>query len=215
MLEIAVNGEARWSQSGRENWGQVLNLLETGQGTSRPIVTAVRFDGVVVPTFREPAMLGKTLGDVGLIEVETSTFNQLVHESALAAYESVTPLQRAVTRIAASFRGSKPDAARHELPTLTAALQGLTVVTAMLTSARGGVGPSRAEFDRLAARLCIVLDDIVECQTQEDWSGIADTLDGPLSSALKQWGLVLLALNGESEGLGEVTLEPPSPETAW
>ncbi|PYR37621.1 MAG: hypothetical protein DMF89_11555 [Acidobacteria bacterium] len=215
MLEIAVNGEARWSQSGPENWGQVLNLLEAGQGSGRPIVTAVRFDGVVVPTFREPAMLGKTLGDVGRIEVETSTFNQLVHESALAAYESVAPLQRAVTRIAASFRGSEPNAARHDLPSLTAALQGLTVVTAMLTSATGAVGTSRAEFDRLAGRLCVVLDDIVECQTQEDWSGIADTLDGPLSSALKQWGLVLLALNGASERLGEVTRAPLRPETAW
>jgi len=214
VLEIAVNGESRWSQSGRENWGQVLNLLEAGQGSSRPIVTAVRFDGVVVPTFREPAMLGKTLGDVGLIEVETSTFNQLVHESALAAYESVAPLQRAVTRIAAAFRGADPDAARHELPSLTAALQGLTVVTAMLTTAAGAASPGRTEFDRLAARLCVVLDDIVECQTQDDWAGIADTLDGPLSSALKQWALVLLALNREPEGPGRVSRRPLSSETA-
>ena len=209
MLEIAVNGEARWSQSGRENWGQVLDLLETGQGSSRPIVTAVRFDGVVVPTFREPAMLGKTLGDVGLIEVETSTFIQLVHESARAAYESVAPLQRAVTRIASSFRGSEPIAARRELPSLTAALQGLTVVTAMLTNARGAFGGCRDEFDHLAARLCSVLDDIVECQTQEDWLGIAETLDGPLTSALRQWASLLLALNGESDMKSRGHAEPP------
>jgi hypothetical protein len=199
VLEIAVNGEARLSESGRKNWGQLLDLLESGEGASRSIVTAVRFDGVAVPTFREPSMLGKTLGDVELIEVETSTFDQLLHESALAAYESVAPLKRAVARIAGSFRGSDPDNASRELPSLTGALQGLTVVTAMLTSARSSTSGDARYFDVLASRLCEVLDDIVECQTREDWRGIAAVLETSLTTALTDWASVLLALNGDKE----------------
>ncbi len=195
MLEIAVNGEARWSQSGRKSWGQLLDMLETGEGSSRPIVTAVRFDGVAVPTFREPAMLGKILGDVELIEVETSTFDQLLHESALAAYESIAPLKRAVVRIAASFRGADPGCANRELPSLTAALQGLTVVTAMLTTARSTARGNNSHFDDLAGCLCGVLDGIVECQTRENWRGIADILETDLATALTEWASVLLALN--------------------
>lgn len=219
MLEIAVNGEARWSQSGSENWGELLELLQRGHGSSRPIVTAVRFDGVAVPTFREPAMLERGLGDVGLIEVETSTFDQLLHESAQAAYESVAPLQRAVARIAASFRGSGHDTARRDLPSLTAALQGLTVVTAMLTTARGDTGADRSDFDRLASRLCGVLDAIVECQARDNWRGIADILERALAPALSQWASVLLALNA-TEGSPDVTPyrnpggETPAPSAA-
>jgi hypothetical protein len=198
VLEIAVNGETRLSQSGRKNWGQLLDMLETGEGSSRPIVTAVRFDGVAVPTFREPAMLGKTLGNVELIEVETSTFAQLLHESALAAYESVAPLKRAVRRIAGSFRGSDPDSGSHELPSLTAALQGLTVVTAMLTTARNTTTGDSGHFDALAGRLCEVLDDIVECQTNRDWQGIADILETSLTTALTEWASVLLGLNRDT-----------------
>jgi hypothetical protein len=199
VLEVAVNGEARLSESGRKNWGQLLDLLESGEGASRSIVTAVRFDGVAVPTFREPSMLGKTLGDVELIEVETSTFDQLLHESALTAYGSVAPLKRAVARIAASFRGRDPDGACRELPSLTAALQGLTVVTAMLTSARRSASDNGRHFDVLASRLCGVLDDIVECQTREDWRGIAAILETSLTTALTDWASVLLALDGDPE----------------
>lgn len=204
MLEIAVNGEARWRQTGRENWGQLLDLLETGQGSSRPIVTAVRFDGVAVPTFREPAVLDQTLSGVDLIEVQTSTFDQLMHDSAQAAYESVAPLQRAVARIATTFRGPDRNLAGRELPALTAALQGLTVVTAMLTTARGGDGERRVAFDTLASRLCGVLDGIVDCQTREDWNGIAEILERALATALSQWASVLLALNRD-QGRADVT----------
>jgi hypothetical protein len=200
VLEIVVNGEARWRQSGRESWGELLELLEQGHGSSRPIVTAVRFDGVAAPTFREPAILARGVGDVGLIEVETSTFDELLHESAQAAYESVAPLQRAVCRIATSLRGDDPDGTRRDLPSLLAALQGLTVVTSMLTTARGAGGAPRIDFDGLASRLCGVLDGIVECQTHDNWRGVADILERALAPALSQWASILLALNGNAGG---------------
>ena len=63
MLQINVNGLAQSDPSGPKNWGQLLDLLEGGDGPSRQIVTAVRFAGVAVPTFREPGALGRSLED--------------------------------------------------------------------------------------------------------------------------------------------------------
>lgn len=141
MHEITLNGETRRDRLSPERWGELLDLFQRGEGPSRRIVTAVRFDGVAVPTFREPAALERGLCDIGSIEVETS-FDQLLRESAQAAFESVAPLQRAVGRIAASLCGHAQKTARRDLATLIAALKGLTMVTEMLTTARGIAGSS-------------------------------------------------------------------------
>src|SRR5262245_33460536 len=87
VLQINVNGASREGQSRPENWGELLDLLERGDGLSRQIVTAVRFGGVAVPTFREPSELARELQDVDRIDVETATIDELLHESAQTAYD--------------------------------------------------------------------------------------------------------------------------------
>jgi hypothetical protein len=71
VLQINVNGASRDGRSRPENWGELLGLLEQGDGLSRQIVTAVRFGGVAVPTFREPTELARELQDLDRIDVET------------------------------------------------------------------------------------------------------------------------------------------------
>ena len=99
MLQINVNGASREGQSRPENWGELLGLLEQGDGLSRQIVTAVRFGGVAVPTFREPSELARELQDVDRIDVETATLDELLHESAQAAYDSMVPLRMNIMSI--------------------------------------------------------------------------------------------------------------------
>ncbi len=191
MLHINVNGASRPGRSRPENWGQLLDLLEQGDGLSRQVVTAVRFGGVAVPTFREPSELARELQDHDRIEIETATLDELVHESAQAAYDSIAPLKRAVARIAGRLRAGNSRTAIRDLPALTGSVQTLTNVTAMLAAARDSVGSHRSDFDALVSRLCGVVDAIIERQARQEWPGVADILDVELTPTLAAWSSVV------------------------
>jgi len=191
LLQINVNGASREGRSRPENWGELLDLIEQGDGLSRQIVTAVRFGGVALPTFREPSELARELQDVDRIDVETASLSELMHESAQAAYDSIAPLRKAVTRIAGRLRAGNSRTAVRDLPALTGSVQTLTNVTAMLAAARESLGSHRADFDALVARLCSVIDAIIERQAKQEWPAVADILDVELTPTLAAWSSVV------------------------
>ncbi len=190
MLQIHVNGLAHSDPSRPKNWGQLLNLLEGGEGLSRQIVTAVRFAGVAVPTFREPGALERLLDDLGEIDVETATVDELLHESAQAAFDSVGPLRRASLRIATRLRAGDEMARLRELPDLTSSVQTLTTVTAVLAKARACTEPHRTDLDSLVARFCSLVDTVTSLRSGEDWPAVAGLLERELAPTLEAWGLV-------------------------
>lgn len=190
MLQISVNGEMRESSSAPENWGELLNSLEIGEGGARQVVTAVRFGGVAVPTFREPNALSQDLDAIERIEVETATVDDLLHESARAAFESIDPLRSATARIAMRLREGHELAAVRDLPSLTTSVQTLTTLTAALARARACAEPHRRDFDALVVRLCRLVDAVIARQVAANWTGVADLLDRELSPTLDAWVLV-------------------------
>ena len=190
MHEIERNS-ASASAPSPQNWGQLLDLLENGDGLHRRVVTAVRFDGVAVPTFRTPNALARTLRDTGPIEVETTTVGALLRESAQAAKESIAPLCRAIGRIAGGLRSPDRSAATRDLPQLTRSLRTLTLVTAMLANADESAGAHRHDFDLLVKRMCTVVDHIIEQQAGERWLAVADVLESELAPALDDWASLL------------------------
>jgi hypothetical protein len=191
VLQINVNGASREGRSRPENWGELLDLLERGDGLARQIVTAVRFGGVAVPTFREPSELARELQDVDRIDIETTMLSELVHESAQAAYDSIAPLRKAVSRIAGRLRAGQSRAAVRDLPALTGSIQTLTNVTSMLAAARESVGSHRSDFDALVSRLCGVIDAIIERQARQEWPAVADVLEIELTPTLAAWSSIV------------------------
>lgn len=191
MLQIHMNGLTRDDPSGPQNWGELLDLLENGHAGARQIVTAVRFSGVAVPTFRELPTLARALGEVGEIEVETATVEELLRESAQAAYDSIAPLRNAVRRVAERLRDGNPRTASRDLPELTASVQTLTGVTAMLAGARELIGAHRTDFDALVQRLCVVVDSIIASQSRSNWLAVASVLEDELMPTLAAWASVV------------------------
>ena len=190
MLQIHVNGLAHSDPSGPKNWGQLLDLLEGGDGPSRQIVTAVRFAGVAVPTFREPVALNRMLEDVGPIDIQTASVDELLHESAQAAFDSVGPLRRATIRIAGRLRGGDEMARLRELPQLTTSVQTLTTVTAVLSKAKECVEPHRSDLEALVVRFCTIVDTLTTARERQDWSRVAEQLERELAPTLDAWALV-------------------------
>ncbi len=154
-------------------------------------MTAVRFGGVAVPTFREPSELARELQDVDRIDIETATLDELLHESAQAAYDSIAPLRKAVGRIAGRLRAGQSRAACAIFRRSPASVQTLTNVTAMLAAARESVGSHRTDFDALVSRLCGVVDAIIERQARQEWPAVADVLDVELTPTLAAWSSIV------------------------
>jgi hypothetical protein len=191
MLQINVNGLSRPGPSGPENWGELLNFLEQGEGPARQVVTAVRFGGVAVPTFREPPALSRGLDALGDIEVETATVRELLRESAQAAYDSIAPLTSAINRIVDRIRAGNTRTTTRQIPELTASIQSLTTVTAMLSGSVEPAPSHRPDLDALIVRLCAIVDAIAERQVREDWPAVADVLAMDLAPTLAAWASVV------------------------
>jgi hypothetical protein len=192
VQQIAVDGLMGPGLPDAENWGELLDSLEHGDGASRRVVTAVRFGGVAVPTFRTPSALERKLSVLGRIEIETASVDELLHNSAQAAYESIPPLQRAAKRIAGLFRDS-PDKNQpgRDLSQLTASLHALASVTALLASADPNHPATTQAFERLMPRLTRAVDDIIARQHTGDWVALGDVLERDLSLALDDWAAIL------------------------
>lgn len=190
MLRISVNGTACNTASGPENWGDLLDRLETGDGGGRRIVTAVRFGGVAVPTFREPIALGRTLDSIATIEVELASLDDLLHTSAQAAFASIAPLTTATTRMVRRLRVDQAPTAARDLPALVASVQTLTTLTVALARARRCHEPHRADFDALVLRLCRLVEDVLAQQRNAEWQAVASLLERDLLPTLDAWVLV-------------------------
>jgi hypothetical protein len=175
---------------GPENWGQLLDRIEQGEGAERRVVTAVRFDGVAMPTFRDPSALTRSLRTLGPIEIETTTVDDLLRESARAANESFAPLRRAIARIGNSLRGSA-DIAPRELRELIASVQMLTEVTIMLAASCSAAGKPRCDLDRVVPYLRRAVEGLLDAQAVNDPAAAAGVLERDLSAALDQWSSTL------------------------
>lgn len=197
MGGIMVNGRRRAGRARPENWGQLLTTLERGAGSERRIVTAVRFDGVDVPSFRDASSLSRPLEGLASIDVTTSTPRALLHESARSAYDAIAPLNRASIRIAAGLRQGDRQTAGRDLHGLMEALRTLATLTAMLVT-QELLSASRADFDTLVARLCATLDRAIDLHSRSDWDAVADVLEKELAPSFDQWALVLSAVQGQT-----------------
>ena len=190
MLQISVNDLAQMEGSRPENWGELLDVLENGEGAERRVVTAVRFGGVAAPTFRAPGDLTRGLRELGPIEVQLSTVEELLHAAAQAAFDSIEPLKRATTRIAAGLRSTAERTVARDLTALTSSIETLTTLTAALANAATCVEPHRADMEALVLRLRRLADDLEARQLSADWRSAATLLDRELTPTLDAWVLV-------------------------
>jgi hypothetical protein len=190
VLHVDVEAVQRSTAPGPENWGQLLDRLEYGDGPDQQVVTAVRFNGVDEPTFREPSTRARNLRALGSIEVETTTVDALLHESARAAHDSIVPLHRAIVRIASSIRRRGAPPVPTDLRDLLLSFQTLADVTTGVARARENADLAR-ELDGLAERFYGIVRAVAARQGTGDCQAVADVLDGELAASLDEWSSML------------------------
>lgn len=194
MDQVQVNGRPESFENPPETWGALLAALDRRLAADRRVVTAVRFDGVDQPSFRDAVCRHTAVAGIARIDVEAEDALALLRAAVDAAGDSLPELVTGVRMAAAAVRAGAPGAAQ-DLGALIVALQSLmTLTAAAATAADASLGADPASDTALAggcARIERALAGIVTLQRAGQSSAVADALDADLAPAVAGWSDVL------------------------
>jgi hypothetical protein len=198
MTECLVNDVPIPVENRPETWGELLDALDQSLGRDRRVVTAVRFDGVDAPSFREPAQAVRPLQPVAVVEVDAVEASRLLDDALTAAAGSLPSLADGARVTAAAYRRDAGDA-HPQLASLMEAIQSLVALTAATATA---ARVSRGDADAAAPPACPSVEaavaTLVDRHSHGDWPGVADALEHDLAAAVLDWGHVLDAIRQEA-----------------
>ena len=204
MMRCTVNQQKRNVPEALKTWGQMLDWLESGDGPDRLIVTAVRFQGVDRPSFRDCANLALPADAFSPIDVEVSTASDLLAEAAAAVRDGLGPLSFAAVRSADAFR-------RHDLlrahPSL-ADFVGTFHALARLMTAIDALAPATLFDDEARAfvrRIDDSLESLVAAHDREDWITVADLLEYEIAMMVPEWAALLRDVDGGEAAIRRVS----------
>ena len=171
-----------------EFWGELLEGLEQMAGARGEVVTAVRFNGVEDPTFREPESARKGLRRLASIEVETATPRSLVDEALAQGRSAANALAAAAAQTSETFRSGRVASANKHLSDLGEGIRTLLTVLGTASAALGislddleaGRGPVAKELEQMVEQL----EWMIQAQQSQDWITLADILEYDVQPAL-------------------------------
>jgi hypothetical protein len=194
MARCLVNEQLEFTEIRPKTWEGLLEALDARLAAERRVVTAVRFDGVDQPSFRDPALGTTSLDGVAQVDIEAEDAVDLLRAAVDAAADSLPELVTGIRLTAAAVRGGAPDAP-VQLGALVVALQSLMQLTAAaLTAAQMSLGadaPSDAALTEGCTRIAAALERLAVLQTDGRWPAVADALDAHLAPAVAGWSDVL------------------------
>ncbi|MGE0813488.1 MAG: hypothetical protein AB7O28_16170 [Vicinamibacterales bacterium] len=194
MAECLVNLEPERFDFRPKTWGELLDGLDGRLAVDGRVVTAVRFDGVDQPSFRDPGVAAVPLDAVARIDVDAEQATALLRASLDAASDSLPELVAGIRLTAASLRAGAPDGPL-QLTALVSALQTLIALTAAtVTAADATLGTtcgSDAAMADFGHRLAGALEEVVTQQARADGAATADALDMRLAPLVAAWTDVL------------------------
>lgn len=194
MARCLVNDRPEPHEIRPKTWESLLAALDARLAGERRVVTAVRFDGVDQPSFRDPALGGTDLDAIARVDIEAEDAVALLRAAVDAAADSLPELVTGVRLTAAAIRAEAPDAPT-QLGALVVALQSLMQLTAAaLTAAQMSLGDDAASDSALTdgcTRIAAALERLAALQSAGRWPAVADALDTHLAPAVAGWGDVL------------------------
>lgn len=193
MAQCLVNERPATLDFRPETWGEMLSGLDRALGGERRVVTAVRFDGVDQPSFRDRATAGVALSSIARIDIDAEEAAALVLAAVDAAADSLPALVGGAHATAESLRLGEADA-HAQLASLLTALQSLVALTdAAAYAARVSLGgrPLHDGVGEACRAIERALEVLVGQQQGSDAGGVADTLERDLVPAIAAWSDVL------------------------
>ena len=188
MPRLLLNDVEQSFENMPESWGELLEALEHRVAPQGEVVTAVRFDGVDEPTFREEAQVRLELRDLASVEVETTTRRALIDDALAQGSSAADALAAAAGQTSDTFRGGDLAGANQHLSDLG---QGIQTLLTVLGTASSSIGvsldsmewnglPVSAQLTRMVGQL----DSMIQAQQSHDWLTLADILEYDVQPSL-------------------------------
>jgi hypothetical protein len=210
MTECLLDSAAEPVDSLLETWGELLQTLDVELGSTRRVVTAVRFEGVDQPSYRADDVCGRALAGLARVEVESAGADDLLLDTIATARDSVAVLAAGAIQVADTFRGMKVSEAHTCFGELAEGVRQMTLLTATLSTAAVvdlrtlWCGPPAAFSSHVPETASQIIDGVgvglqrlLVWQTAHDWVGAADCLEFDLAPALDRWSTVFDAVEQE------------------
>jgi hypothetical protein len=191
MPRILVNGLEQTPGPACQHWGDLLEHLDGVVAGGGQVLTAVRFDGVDEPTFRDPAGARRSICGLQVIEAESLRPRDLLENSLNEAIGAARTLAEGAGRVGGAFRGFDVSIANQDLVDLAQGLGTLVAIIQTLSQALGVALDSLVcEFgtaNNMIEELSGHADALIEAQQAGDWITVADVIEYDVAPALQRW----------------------------
>jgi len=198
MARIVVNGSELATSSAAQTWAEVLDCVDRDVAPRGQIVTAVRFDGVEEPAFRDPTVTARALASLERIEIEAGTPHTLIERCLGEAAATVGSLCDAALQIADDFRGHDIETANRNLAGLADGLRSLMgIIGAAGLALRMDLQTVSCDgrpVSGMVTEFTGFLESLIAAQQSGDWITVADVLQYDIEPALRRWAGVFDAV---------------------
>lgn len=191
MARIVVNGSEVPTLAPAQTWADLLELVDHAVAGDGQIVTAVRFDGVDEPAFRDPTVTKRGLAALKEIEIEAGAPRTLVERCLGEAAATVDGLCEAALLVADQFRGHDITTANRDLAGLADGLRALMgIIGAAGLAVRIDLQTISCDGRPVAAMVTEFtgfLEALIAAQQAADWITVADVVQYDIEPALRRW----------------------------
>jgi hypothetical protein len=203
MQRILVNGVEESTIGACNHWGELLDRLDRSAAGQGQVLTAVRFDGVDQPSFRDQDVASRPLNSLLVVEADSMTPADLLCQSVNEAVAAARALAAGAERVGEAFRGLDVARANEDLQELAQGIGTLVSIAQALSQAVGIPLDSFSRNGRAAGEMIAALSsqthELIQARESGDWITVADIIEYDLAPLLQEWPGVLEALR-ESAG---------------
>jgi hypothetical protein len=198
MQRILMNGVEESTIAPCNHWGELLDYLDRSAAGAGKVLTAVRFDGVDQPSFRDPESAGRPLNTLVVVEAEAMAPGALLDASVGEAIAAAKALAAGAERVGEAFRGFDVSRASQDLQELATGIGTVVAIAHALSQAVGvgldAVGRDGRTANDLLESLSSQTDELIRARESEDWITVADIIEYDLAPLLHQWPAVFETL---------------------
>jgi hypothetical protein len=198
MPRILLNGREQRAETACHCWGDLLARLDRRCAANGQVLTAVRFDGVEQPSFRDTLPPGHPLGGIRVIDGDAISPHRLLEASLDEAAAAAGALATSAEKVGAAFRGFDVATAGQDLSQLAKGLSTLVMLAQTAGQAAGvdlqsltcvcGTGT------RMIEELSAHAEAVIRAQRAGDWIAVADVIEYDIAPALRSWPALFDAL---------------------
>lgn len=187
-MMVVVNGSDVTIGRPVQNWEELLVWLDESCADEGLVVSDVMFEGVSLPTFREPQE-GRRAVTGARIDVWAFSLDRLIDSAIDDALGAADPLEKAARALAARHRGLDLSGVNKDIAEFAAGLSSFLVLTANisdLAAQTGGAAHSVSQGTALVAELTTHVNGLIDAHASADTVSIADILEFDVVDALHQ-----------------------------